>query len=405
MAKSAPALTPEGLAPNRLTSLDAYRGFVMLLMMGEVLRCCAVAKNLGGASQVWNFLCRQQSHVEWTGCVLHDMIQPSFSFLVGVALPFSLAARRSHGQTPQMMMLHAWSRSVVLVLLGVFLRSTHSNQTNWTFEDTLSQIGLGYFFLFLLGMRPTRDQWIGLVVVLVGYFAAFALWPLPPANFDYSRVGVPPGWIQQHGHTGFAAHWQKNSNVAWAFDRWFLNLFSREKVWEFNRGGYSTLSFIPTLGTMILGLLAGGELQSPKSPARKVLWLVIVGSLCLAAGWMLGHFGICPVVKKIWTPSWTLFSGGLCCFMLAAFYAVVDGFGWRGWAIPLVVVGTNSIAAYVIAHLWDGFIGTSLKTHFGTKIFSAAGASYEPFVFGVSVLLLEWLILLWMWRRKIFVRI
>ena len=100
----APAV-PTTLAPNRLTSLDAYRGFVMLLMMGEVLRFCDVAGKLdegghGGLwAGLWAFLCRQQSHVDWVGCVLHDMIQPSFSFLVGVALPFSIAARSSKGQS------------------------------------------------------------------------------------------------------------------------------------------------------------------------------------------------------------------------------------------------------------------------------------------------------------------
>ena len=80
------------------------------------------------------------------------------------------------------MTLHAFWRALLLVLLGVFLRSTHSSQTNWTFEDTLTQIGLGYGFLFLLGFRPVRDQWIALGVILVGYWAAFALYPLPGAG-------------------------------------------------------------------------------------------------------------------------------------------------------------------------------------------------------------------------------
>src|SRR5690242_6385131 len=108
---------------QRLTSIDAYRGMVMLLIMGEVLSFCRVAKAIPG-SGFWKFLCHHQSHVPWIGCSLHDLIQPSFSFLVGVALPFSLASRKARGQAPGQMMVHAALRALVLVLLGVFLRST-----------------------------------------------------------------------------------------------------------------------------------------------------------------------------------------------------------------------------------------------------------------------------------------
>src|SRR5437867_2522141 len=173
----------------RLTSIDAYRGFVMFLMMAEVLHFCRVAAARPD-SVFWRFLCHHQSHAAWIGCSLHDLIQPSFSFLVGVAVPFSLANRLARGQSHAKMTIHALWRSVVLILLGVFLRSTREPQTYWTFDDTLSQIGLGYLFLFLLGLRPARGQWIALAVILAGYWAAFALYPIPGAEFDYSAVGV-----------------------------------------------------------------------------------------------------------------------------------------------------------------------------------------------------------------------
>src|SRR3974390_3318254 len=118
----APVLEYDTAPSRRLGSIDAYRGLVMFLMMAEVLRFCAVAHAVKG-SWIWEFLCHHQSHVEWIGCVLHDTIQPSFSFLVGVALPFSLASRRARGQTTGMMTLHAVWRSLVLIFLGVFLRS------------------------------------------------------------------------------------------------------------------------------------------------------------------------------------------------------------------------------------------------------------------------------------------
>jgi predicted acyltransferase len=390
--------------PPRLASIDVYRGFVMFLMMAEVLRLCRVAAELP-ESAFWKLLCLHQTHVEWVGATLHDLIQPGFSFLVGVALPFSIASRQARGQSLARMSLHAWARALVLVLLGVFLRSTHADQTNWTFEDTLSQIGLGYGFLFLLGLRPARDQWIALAAILAGYWAAFALYPLPPADFDYGRVGVGAEWLQANGLHGFAAHWQKNSNLAWAFDAWFLNLFPRESPFVRNGGGYATLSFIPTLGTMVLGLLAGGVLRGERSRWGKVSWLAASGASALAAGWLLDATGICPSVKRIWTPSWVLLSGGWCFLILAGLHAVVDLLGVKAWAFPLIVIGSNSIAAYCMAHLFGGFIATSLKTHLGQDFFRFAGEAYEPFFHGAAVLFIYWCILYWMYRRRIFLRI
>ena len=224
------ACSPRGGRPDAakiraLGSIDAYRGLVMFLMMAEVLEFGQVAKNVSG-SRFWSFLAYHQSHVEWIGCSLHDLIQPSFSFLVGVALPFSLTRRASEGQPGWRRTLHAFWRAAVLVLLGVFLRSTSYHHTYWTFEDTLSQIGLGYGFLYLLANRSKTVQWSALAVILVGYWAAFALYPLPGNDFNWKAAGVDPSSTETH-LSGFAEHWSKNTNAAAAFDVWFLNLFPR----------------------------------------------------------------------------------------------------------------------------------------------------------------------------------
>ncbi len=392
----------------RLGSVDAYRGFVMLLMMGEVLHLSAVAREWPEESlwkPFWLFLALNQSHVEWTGCTLHDLIQPSFSFLVGVALPFSLANRVNRGQSLGWATLHAAWRSLLLIGLGVFLRSTHSDQTRFTFEDTLSQIGLGYFFLFLLGLTKQRWQWVALVAVLVGYWLAFALYSLSPADFAYDKVGVPAEWPHLYPQGSFQAHWNKNSNPAWAFDTWLLNVFPHAKTFTHNGGGYATLSFIPTLGTMILGLIAGGWLQSEKPVPTKLLMLAIAGAICLVLGFGLDYFGICPSVKRIWTPAWTLYSGGWCLLLLAAFYGVIDVQNLRGWAFPLKIIGMNSIAAYLIAHLFEEFIEKSLHTHLGKNLFQVLGSELEPLLLGLAVLFVYWLILFWMYQRKVFLRI
>jgi predicted acyltransferase len=398
------AWKPPSPAPGRrLDSIDAYRGLVMFLMMAEVLEFCQVAEKVPG-SRIWAFLCHHQSHVEWTGCVLHDLIQPSFSFLVGVALPFSIASRLARGQSTGLMTAHAAWRSIILIFLGVFLRSIGRDRTNFTFEDTLSQIGLGYTFLFLLGRCRPRTQWIAFVAIIIGYWGLFAAYT-PGSGYVPEAAGVPPDWAQAHNLTGFAAHWNKNANPAWAFDTWFLNLFSRARRFEFNGGGYATLSFIPTLATMILGLIAGGVLRRDWAPWSKVLWMTIAGVLSLTLGWGLGELGICPVVKRIWTPSWVLFSGGICLLFLAAFYAMMDVLNWKIWAFPLRVIGANSIAAYCLSHLIEPFIAGSFKTHLGRHAFDILGPEYAPFVQGCAVLTVLWLILYWMYEREIYVRI
>lgn len=371
-------------------------------MMGEVLELSHVSRALPGNS-FWAFLAHHQSHVAWIGCSLHDLIQPSFTFLVGVALPFSLARRALEGQPQWQRTLHAFWRALVLILLGVFLRSVGRSQTYWTFEDTLTQIGLGYGFLYLLGLRSVRVQWSALALILAGYWLAFALYPLPGPDFDWSKAGVRPDSPGQLA--GFAAHWSKNTNFAWAFDTWFMNLFPREKPFTNNGGGYSTLSFIPTLATMILGLIAGGVLRGDRAPQAKAQWLALAGVAGLISGWLLGALGICPVVKRIWTPSWVLFSGGWCFLFLAGFYLVMDLWKRRSWAFPLVVVGMNSIAAYLIAHLFVEFISGALPRHLGRQTFEILGPPYQPLLLGAAILLVEWLILWWMYRRKIFLRI
>ena len=242
--------TPASPPPDRVASVDAYRGFVMFLMMAEVLHFATVNRELHREnvkaglpdSPVWQYLAHHQTHVEWAGCSLHDLIQPSFSFLVGVALPFSLASRLARGQGVVRLTLHAVWRAVVLVALGIFLRSVGRPRTNFTFEDTLTQIGLGYVPLFLLGLAWPRRRWlvwVALVVILVGYWGAFALDPPPGPDFDYAAAGVKPDWHQKYDYTGFAAHWNKNANFAWQFDTWFLNLFPRDKPFVFNGGGYA----------------------------------------------------------------------------------------------------------------------------------------------------------------------
>jgi len=387
-------------------SLDAYRGFVMLAMVSSGLALHRVAEHFPD-DRAWQFLSYQLEHVPWVGCSAWDLIQPSFMFIVGVAMPYSFAARESRGDGPWARGFHVLWRALFLTFLGVFLRSNGRPQTNFTFEDVSSQIGLGYAFVYLTLGRSWRIQLGTLLAILIGYWALFAAWPIGTAELA-AELGIPDDWNQL---SGFAAHWNKHLNPAGAFDRWFLNLFPRPEPFRFNGGGYQTLNFIPSMATMLLGVMTGQMLRLPLGLWAKVGRLVAAGALCLALGMAVDGniwpgldwtWSLAPIVKRIWTPSWALFSTGWTLWTLAAFVAVIDGGRLQRWAFPLIVVGMNSIAVYVMSWLLRPWIVATIRTHFGPDVFDGV---YRPMLEPASVLVILWLIAFWMYRRRIFIRV
>jgi predicted acyltransferase len=386
--------------PDRLTSLDAYRGFIMLVMASGGLGFTAMVQKDGFAdSPLWQALAFQFDHVPWVGCSFWDLIQPSFMFMVGVALPYSYASRKARGDGERRIFIHTVVRAFILVVLGIFLSSNGARQTNFTFVNVLTQIGLGYVFLYFLLGKGLGVQSLTVAGILVGYWLLFLATPLPPADFPYATVGLSNDWPHLQG---LFAHWDKNTNFAAYFDVWFLNLFPRSRPFAFSEGGYATLNFVPSLATMILGLMAGEMLRRPAlSPRQKCRRLALAGIVCLLAGVVLGET-LCPIVKRIWTPSWVLYSAGWTFGMLALFFWVIDVWGRRGWAFPLVVVGVNSIAMYCMSQLLKPWTRQTLRAHLGQDIFQG---DYGPVVQSLAVLAVLWLFCWWMYRQKIFVRI
>ena len=312
------------------------------------------------------------------------------------------------------MFWHAIFRSFVLVFLGIFLRSLGRPSTNFTFDDTLTQIGLGYWILFLLSGLSMRGLIASVGVILVGYWLAFVCYPAPATGFAYDKVGVPQTWTEHY--EGIASHFNKNSNLASAVDHWFMNLFPREKAFEYSGGGYCMLSFIPTLGTMLLGLIAGKLLHRETTPGRKQLWLWTSAAICILLALAVDALGLCPIVKRIWTPTWALWSGGLCFVWLALLNVVCDIGGYQRWGFPFLVIGANSIAAYVMSWTLKEPIRLAIERHFGYfietfNVFSATCFQIEdpkllkPFILGALTLGVMWLILLWLYRKRIFLKI
>ena len=376
----------------------------MLLMLAEALQFCAVSA-ARPESTWWKLLCHHQTHTAWAGCSLHDLIQPGFFFLVGAALAFSIGRRQALRQPFSAMLVHVLRRSAILIGLGLLITALHPRQVVWQFDETLIQIGLAYPVAFLLAFLTTRGRWISFGVLLIGYWLWFALSPLPAPAFPANTHGLSANGMSAHSLVGFSAHWQKHDNPASVFDRWLLNLFPRDTLYLGSSNGLTTLNFIPSVGTMLLGLMAADVLRGRRAPQAKVRCLFLSGVVLLSTGWVLGALGICPVVKALWTPSWVLFSGGWCYVILAALYILVDATRNTRWAFPLIVVGANSIAAYTMAHVHSALAFGGLRRILGAAPFQLLGDAYEPLLYGGATLLGYWLVLFILYRRRILLRL
>lgn len=382
---------PLAISPPRLVSLDAYRGFIMLVLASLGFGSVQMARQF--PDSIWADIGRQFTHTPWIGCHFWDLIMPAFLFMVGVAMPFSFAARRTRGDSFRLQLGHAIRRALVLIVIGWLLQNQHS-----LFLNVLTQIGLGYVFVFLLLDRSVRSQLLAIAALLLGTWALYALYPAPGGTgYDFAARGATPADLLP----GFWVHWSPKVNVAADFDRWLLNLFPQDAPFVNHVGHTQTLNFIPAMANILLGVVCGRRLMGPGTPAAKLRWLIVAGAICLAAALAIG-LTVCPIVKRIWTPSFALFSGAWTFWMLAVFYGLVEVQGWRRWTFPLVVVGMNSIAIYVMTMLWPAWITKTLRVHFGSDLFTG---TYGPIGLRCTVVLILWACCYWLYRRKIFLRV
>lgn len=369
---------------ERLLSLDVYRGLVMLLLATTGLGLAKAAAKID--SPLARFVHFQGTHPEWNsqfgflGVSIWDLIQPAFMFIVGVSMPFSYEKRARLGQSYGQRLRHAWIRAILLTLLGVFLQSLYKKDTYWIFTNVLSQIGLGYGFLFFFVGKSWRTQFLAGGIILVGYYLLMLLLP--------------------RGLDDWRQHFANGPSFPQQFDVWFLNLFPREKPFEGH--AYATLNFVPSLVTMLMGLMCGQVLKDKSlSDGTKVKRLAISAAALLLVGAIAG-VTICPVVKKIWTPSWALFSGGYVVGLLALFYWVIDIRKWNRWVFPFVVVGLNPLTMYLLGMISKRFVRDNLHRHLPDFVFAGPAA---PVVEACLIAILFWLVLYWMYRNRIFLRL
>ncbi len=358
------ASNPPVPAAQRLVSLDAFRGLIMLtLLFGGVFQ---PLKNLPG----WQWLAVQNDHVAWEGCVYWDLIQPSFMFMVGVAMPFALARRVAEGHSWERRFAHVLLRAFNLLLIGILLDHVGQDKIQIGFIRVLQQIAIGYVLAFFVAEKSWRVQAVTAAGILIGWNL---LWMFNPWN------GPGGPW---------AMGWE---NMGGAFDRWMLGR---------NYSGYYVgLNAIPATATIIFGVMAGGLIRRGLPHAQTLRILLIAGAAAIAFGLAMSPW--LPLIKRIWTPSFTVYAGGCTVLFLAFFFWIIEMRGLRRWAFPLVVVGMNAIAAYIITGAFGNWF-KHISSAWVKWLEPVMGDLWFPVFQKLLFVAFAWGVLYWLWRRRIF---
>ena len=351
---------------KRLSSLDAFRGWTMFWIVGgSALVAGLQALN---ANRVINGLVYELNHSDWQGLRFYDLIWPSFMLMTGMSLPFSYA-KRSLTQTHRQILMRVLRRFLVLFLLGSLRESIHFNRPYLIeLSSALQPIAVAYLAAFLIVRRSWRFQAAVGAGILVFYALLLAFVPAP---------GVPAG------------SYDRNANlVLWT------DLVTVGRVLPEHWG--TVICTLPTISTTIVGMLLGELLMTNRSTASKMKTIGLVGLSGVVLGWALNP--VIPIVMKIWTTSYGLASAGFACLMFLVFYWLVDVRGYRKLAFPFLVIGMNAVAIYMSESIipWSNIV--AIFTH------SLAGTlgSFTPLFHAIAVLTIEWLVLYWMYKRKIF---
>ncbi len=367
----APANAKPKPATARLVSLDAFRGFIMFWIVGG--GAVAVGLQALGHNPVSDTIVYQLNHSAWEGLRFYDCIWPSFMLMVGISIPFSYA-KRSLTQTHSQMFWHAFRRFLILMLLGGIRESVSLGSPRLIeLSSALQPIAVASLAAFLLVRRSWKFQALVGASILVGYMLLLALVPVP-------GVG--------------AVSYQHGANLVYAVDKALLPHRVVEAV--FQEGWGTIICTIPTIATTILGLLFGSLLRSGLTAGRKMAVIAGTGVGGLVVGYTLSFF--VPIVMKMWTTSYGVLSASWSALMFLLFYWVVDVLGYRKWAFVFVVIGMNALAVYLC--------NTVTRLNEIVAIFTrgpaAAMGSIGPLFAALAFFAVEWGILYWMYKRRIF---
>jgi predicted acyltransferase len=361
-----PASTsPEAAAPQRYLALDAYRGFIMLILASGGFGLAGLARR----DPAFTVIANQFEHMPWEWITFWDLIQPAFMFMVGVAMPFAIAARLAQGFSQRRVSWHIVVRAFRLILMSQILMSVSRGKAHFQLINVLAQIGITYLLCYLI--MQLRFRWQALIagLILAGHWALFVAFPAPDGPFM-----------------------NKDANIGALIDKF---VFGRV-----NPDHWATINFITSTVTTLFGVWTGQLLRSVRSHAQKMRIIAVAAAASLALGLAIHPWN--PIIKRICTTSFTLYSTGWVLLMLLAFYWVIEVKGYRKWTFPLVVVGANSIFIYSLDNVLRSWLNRAVGTF--TLRFEWIG-NFAPVAQSCTVFLVMWYLCYWLYKRKIFFKL
>ena len=391
MATALDAMGVKSAAATRLISLDVFRGLTMAAMV--------IVNNPGD----WGNVYAPLLHAPWHGWTPTDLIFPFFLFIVGVSITLSRKSA-SWGTIAR--------RAAIIFALGLFLAGyPRFDIDRWRIPGVLQRIALCYFvaaavyrmFAESAGsedpayVRPVGPVFRpGTIITGVALILALAYWAV-------MMLVAAPG--------GVAGDLTPEGNLAAWIDRTLM----RGHLWRAGWDPEGLLSTIPAIATTLLGVLAGVALAQPAAAARKAAWLAIGGAIALGIGWVWGL--AFPINKNLWTSSYAVFTAGFASLLLAACYWAIDVKGWRRWTKPFVVLGSNAITLFMASGLLVKTLNLiRVTTDDGREVAVSRYAYQHWFVplaapknasllYALANLLVLYLLLAWLYRRRLFLRV
>ena len=361
---------------ERLYSLDTLRGFDMFWIIGGGSLIGALAK-----ATEWGWieaLAEQMHHVPWEGFRFEDLIFPLFMFISGVAIPFAITSRLEKGIQKSVLFKKVFKRMVLLILFGFIYNGALKNGfSNMRWASVLSQIGIAYFFasVIIMNTKNLKERLFWLVGILLLITGLQLIVPVP---------GFGAGVLTPEG----------------SINAWIDQLILPGKLIYSTYDPEGVLSIVSATSITIMGAIAGFVLRDKsQSQIKKVKILTVTGLSLVVVAQLLSP--VYPIIKNIWTAPFNILTSGISFLLMALFYYIIDVKMWRGWILFFKVIGLNSILIYMGRKLLNfdhtsqyllGFIATPLR-------------DYGPVILTVGSISLEFILLYYLYKKKIFLRV
>ena len=369
---------------NRFVALDIFRGATMALM---------VIVNTPGT---WAYVYSPLRHAQWHGCTLTDLVFPFFLFIIGVSMRFSFDKYDICKYGP--LFNKIIFRTITIFIIGLLLNAFPFIRQDWDWSSfrilgVLQRIALAYFFASFIVLRFDVKGIVNIsFILLVGYWITLMAY----------------GWYS--GQDPYAL----KTNLILVVDQFLLGesrLYGGTGI-QFDPEGL--LSTIPSVVTVLIGFLVGTMIKTTNDHEDNTQRMAVLGSLLIIIGWLWGF--IFPINKQIWTSSYVLYTGGIAIILLAGLVWLVDIKKINWWTKPFVILGSNAIFLYALSSIWvkillkitfefEGKIISGYSYLYKTIFQPLAGNINGSLLFAFFHVLIFLLILTWMFRKKIYIKI